>query len=179
MTATSYEQKLKQRYAGVRARLLSARPKPKLVTVEAPKASGVVVPVRPISHIVTYRPPEWKTHPHEHDWHVIEWRITLFKNMDTPRNYLRRRCEELGISVERVCGPQRQRWLVDIRQQLIHEIWAKFSLSTPQLGRLFGGRDHTTCLWAVRKIEARNRGEKLERGNGWKRETAPSPQLRK
>lgn len=57
-----------------------------------------------------------------------------------------------GISPQDITGRSRSRTIVEIRHEAIVEAHLKRpDLSSPQLGRLFGNRDHTTILYALRK----------------------------
>jgi len=59
-----------------------------------------------------------------------------------------------GVSLEEVQGPRRTRNFVRPRQMAMYRIIKERpDLSYPMVGRFFGGRDHTTVLHAVRKIE--------------------------
>ena len=61
-----------------------------------------------------------------------------------------------GISYAQVVGPGRSLQIVEARHTCILAVHrARPDLSFPQLGAIFGGRDHTTILFAVRKMEAR------------------------
>jgi chromosomal replication initiation ATPase DnaA len=71
----------------------------------------------------------------------------------TPHQYLRARCQQIGIDVEQVMGGDRHRWLAKVRQVLIWELWRLYAMSMPKLGRMFG-RDHTTIIYSIRKVEA-------------------------
>lgn len=71
----------------------------------------------------------------------------------TPHQYLRARCQQIGITMEQVMGSDRHRWLAKVRQILIWELWRLYAMSMPKLGRMFG-RDHTTIIYSVRKVEA-------------------------
>lgn len=66
--------------------------------------------------------------------------------------YILKRCEEERYSYEVVTGPNRKRDVTHFRQMLMWEIktTVKPSISLPELGRLFGGRDHTTALHGIR-----------------------------
>lgn len=58
-----------------------------------------------------------------------------------------------GISIEDVRGPHRARRIVAARHTCMYAIYKeRKDVSFPALGRFFG-RDHTSCLHAVRKIE--------------------------
>jgi chromosomal replication initiator protein len=59
----------------------------------------------------------------------------------------------LGYPVEQLCGKSRQRPLVTARQIAMYVFRQITDLSYPAIARLFGGRDHTTVIHAVDKIE--------------------------
>jgi chromosomal replication initiation ATPase DnaA len=59
-----------------------------------------------------------------------------------------------GVRWADLKGPRRTREFIIPRHLAMYEIYAqKRNMSLPMIGRLFGGRDHTTILSAVRKIE--------------------------
>jgi chromosomal replication initiation ATPase DnaA len=96
--------------------------------------------------------PQWKLGKMHFDAHVVEWGM---RHANPALAYLKDRCAELDILFRHIIGPGRRYAVVEIRHLLMWEIYEKFDLSLPQIGRLFGGRDHTTVLYAVNKIEAR------------------------
>ena len=59
----------------------------------------------------------------------------------------------LGFSVEALRGKSRQRPLVQARQTAMYVFRELTDLSYPSIARLFGGRDHTTVIHAVDKIQ--------------------------
>lgn len=60
-----------------------------------------------------------------------------------------------GVTIDDIKGPRRTKLFARPRQLAIYEVSRQRpDMSFPQIGRLFGGRDHTTCLHAVKKIEA-------------------------
>jgi chromosomal replication initiator protein len=59
----------------------------------------------------------------------------------------------LGFSVEALRGRSRQRPLVAARQTAMYVFRELTDLSYPSIARLFGGRDHTTVIHAVDKIQ--------------------------
>ncbi|WP_275078418.1 helix-turn-helix domain-containing protein [Rhizobium sp. AC44/96] len=64
-----------------------------------------------------------------------------------------------GISVNDVRFGRRTRKVCEPRAVAMYEVKKQRpDLSYPAIGRWFGGRDHTTVLYSVRKIEAQ-RGE--------------------
>lgn len=71
----------------------------------------------------------------------------------TAKEYVMRRSDELGVSFADIIGPRRRHDLIEARHQLIGEVYLRFpNLSLPQLGTLFGNRDHTSIYSALRKI---------------------------
>lgn len=86
-----------------------------------------------------------------------------------PAAFIRRRCKELSIPVEDMTGRKRARALIAARHQLIFDIRTGYPhLTMTQIGRLFGGMDHTSVLFALKKhgyeVGDRNRltPEKIE-----------------
>jgi hypothetical protein len=142
---------MERQYAARRARLMGkpvqeVRPQP----VEQPMPAIVLV----------YRDQNPK------DAHVRAWEYWKAEMGSPCRAYIKRRCEEMGVAYEAVIGPSRIQKFVDARQLLMYEIKTiiKPEISYPELGRLFGGRDHTSSLYSVRKVEAMKGGE---RGHAW------------
>jgi chromosomal replication initiator protein len=57
-----------------------------------------------------------------------------------------------GVSIEELCGPSRGRHLVMARQIAMYLCRELTGLSLPKIGAQFGNRDHTTVMYADRKI---------------------------
>lgn len=152
--------------AAVRARCLTlgAKPKPVLVVV-APKPAP---PVR------NYPKPIWKREPTLFEEHVIAYQVILrIREMQAHGeleviNFDRRSMLDItmevlvdypGISVNDVRFGRRSRKVCEPRAIAMYEVKKQRpDLSFPAIGRWFGGRDHTTVLYSVRKVEAM-RGE--------------------
>lgn len=64
-----------------------------------------------------------------------------------------------GVSAETMLSPLRTREAVSARRKAIYLAYRMSGKSLPEIGRRFGGRDHTTVLHAVRTIETRARAE--------------------
>lgn len=58
-----------------------------------------------------------------------------------------------GLEIDELVGPSRRRPLVQARQVSMYLHRELTELSYPRIGEIFEGRDHTTVLHAVRKIE--------------------------
>lgn len=128
-------------YAEVRARIMAAsKPKPKLV---------VSNPV-PEPEFITKKMPTWERERTFFDDHVNRWRMRV---VYTPTDWLRDRCKDLGVDIHFITGPQKGRKIAYTRFRLIWEMNERFQLSLPQLGRIFGGRDHTTIINALSRWE--------------------------
>lgn len=67
----------------------------------------------------------------------------------------------LGFDVEALRGKSRQRPLVTARQIAMYLFRDLTDLSYPSIARIFGGRDHTTVIHAVEKIQ-RQMGERKQ-----------------
>lgn len=130
----------------VRARIAAAAYRPK------PIKTDEVTIVRHVKKSEYWDVPTWKLQRTWFDDHVKRWQMRL---VSTPSDWLRDRCKDVGITYEVMTGHSRRRELVKIRQMLVWEAYNKFGMSLPQLGRMFGGRDHTTILHALRRHEGR------------------------
>ncbi|MGH9190796.1 MAG: chromosomal replication initiator protein DnaA [Acidimicrobiales bacterium] len=71
----------------------------------------------------------------------------------TPKIVLEATAEMFGLSIDDLCGKSRSRPLVTARQVAMYVLRQMTSFSYPAIGREFGGRDHTTVIHAVTKIE--------------------------
>lgn len=57
-----------------------------------------------------------------------------------------------GVPFEALAGPRRHKSLVRARWQG-YKVFRDAGLSLPEIGRCFGGRDHTTILHGLRELE--------------------------
>ncbi len=69
----------------------------------------------------------------------------------TPEIILEATAELFGLPIEQIIGPRRQRPLVKARQVSMYVFRELTDLSYPDIARIFGGRDHTTAIHAVKK----------------------------
>jgi chromosomal replication initiator protein len=58
-----------------------------------------------------------------------------------------------NVKLSDVKGPRRTKQLVTPRQIAMFLIRKHTTLSLPEIGKRFGGRDHTTVIHAVRKVD--------------------------
>ncbi|HEX2064863.1 MAG TPA: chromosomal replication initiator protein DnaA [Acidimicrobiales bacterium] len=72
----------------------------------------------------------------------------------TPAMIIDATCEQFGVSRDELCGPSRRRHLVTARQIAMYVFRQVTDASYPAIAKEFGGRDHTTVIHAVAKIEA-------------------------
>lgn len=102
--------------------------------------------------------PLWKQRETRFDAHVMEYRTWQADQVSPKRAYIRRRAVELGVTYDEVIGEGRSRSIVAARHLIVWEmkhLWPQ--ASWPELGRIMGDRDHTTILFAFRKMEAKMR----------------------
>lgn len=64
-------------------------------------------------------------------------------------------CDEYKVSLQDLLSARRAAHVVEARQVSMYLIKEVTLRSLPEIGRKFGGRDHTTVLHSVRKIAAR------------------------
>jgi chromosomal replication initiation ATPase DnaA len=70
------------------------------------------------------------------------------------KDLLAKFCLDHDITFAELCSLRRPRHLVALRDEAIRIVAdSRPDLSTPQIGRIFGGRDHTTILYALRKTK--------------------------
>jgi chromosomal replication initiator protein len=159
-----------QRYADIRKRLMG---KP----VKEEKAA----PVRIEQHIEIKRSrPLWRIKPMEFDDHVRLYRKIIRDYMAelsvemraaqhesamellpvTKKTPARDIIDDVlqhfpGVTWADLKGPRRCKAFVLPRQIAVYEVHRRRKdMSLPQIGRLFGGRDHTTALSSINKIKS-------------------------
>jgi chromosomal replication initiator protein len=67
-----------------------------------------------------------------------------------------------GVSVADLCSPRRSQDIVHPRQIAMYLCRELTDASLPRIGDSFGGRDHTTVLYAVNKITQKLREDRVE-----------------
>ncbi len=77
---------------------------------------------------------------------VIPW-----KHETVPRYIRRWVAFAHDVKVSDIDGPRRHRKLVKARQHVFYELRARTNLSSTQIGRICGKRDHTTVLHGIKK----------------------------
>jgi chromosomal replication initiator protein len=70
----------------------------------------------------------------------------------TPRVILEATAKAFGFTVDELCGASRRRPLVTARQIGMYVFRDLTDFSYPAIAREFGGRDHTTVIYAVEKV---------------------------
>jgi chromosomal replication initiator protein len=68
-------------------------------------------------------------------------------------------CRYYGVTHEEITGDKRTRRIVGPRQVAMYLSRELTDASLPQIGRAFGGRDHTTVMYAVQKVHDQMSGE--------------------
>jgi chromosomal replication initiator protein len=68
-------------------------------------------------------------------------------------------CRYYGVTHEEITGDKRTRRIVLPRQVAMYLSRELTDASLPQIGRAFGGRDHTTVMYAVQKVTDQMSGE--------------------
>lgn len=68
-------------------------------------------------------------------------------------------CEEMKVSLEELRGDSRRRDISQARQICMYLLRKYTQLSLPKIGQALGGKDHTTVLYAIEKIEAAKKAD--------------------
>ncbi len=71
----------------------------------------------------------------------------------TAASIIGKTAEYFGISIEELTGTSRSRVFVTARQIAMYLCRQLTDLSLPKIGEHFGGKDHTTVMYAVKKVE--------------------------
>jgi hypothetical protein len=140
-------------YMAVREKLWFTKPKA-VAPVE-------VVEPPPVVKVVYVRRPIWKRQEIDFDLHVLQYQSRMMNIACSPTMvYIQDRCRELGVSYADIIVHCRRREFVRPRQLIMWELRHNFNLSYPKIGSLFGKLDHTTVIWAVRRVDVlKARGE--------------------
>lgn len=64
-------------------------------------------------------------------------------------------CRKRGISINDFMSARRTKNVAMARQEAYWRAREETRASLPQIGRAYGGRDHTTILWGIRRHQAR------------------------
>jgi len=83
---------------------------------------------------------------------VLQHYVNPEPDQMTPERILLAVAERFGVSGEALCGPRRTRTVALPRQVAMYLTRQLTDLSLVEIGRLFGGRDHTTVLYACEKV---------------------------
>ncbi|KQQ39081.1 hypothetical protein ASF58_23355 [Methylobacterium sp. Leaf125] len=119
----------------VKARLMSAAPLRPVVVVEEPSAVTEGPTIEDVREAL--RPD------------VPNPRAMVFR----PREIMRAVAEHHRVTVAELKSERRTARIVTPRQLAMLAVWIECPVQTlPSIGRLFGGRDHTTVLHAIRKF---------------------------
>ncbi|MGQ9523766.1 MAG: chromosomal replication initiator protein DnaA [Armatimonadota bacterium] len=71
-----------------------------------------------------------------------------------PKDIQQAVCRELGVTMEELLGSSRRKAVVIARQIAMHLVRELTSASLPEIGRLFGGKDHSTVIHACSKAKS-------------------------
>lgn len=77
----------------------------------------------------------------------------------TPDNIIKEVCRYFRVQEDQIRGPSRSRDILNARQIAMYLIRSMTSLSLDETGKLFGGRDHSTTLNGVTKVENRMKND--------------------
>jgi len=84
---------------------------------------------------------------------VLKDLITLDDdNVISPTDIINRTADYFNVTIEDLYGSSRSQSLANARQIAMYLCRELTSLSLPKIGQLFGGRDHTTVMYAHKKI---------------------------
>ena len=131
-------------------------PKPKPFIRIAKKVETVDIPA------FLHLQPLWKKQHIFFDAHMYAWREELVDRACPLKAYIKRRAAQLGFTYGEMITRGRERDRIEAKHLIMWEIKriVKPDASFPEIGRLFGGMDHTSVMSAVKKID-RQKASKL------------------
>jgi hypothetical protein len=155
-----------QRAAAIKARLYGTPPRKVLPKPEAPAE-----PKKPAVIFKFVPPPQIAQHDaHVFAWYktecdrlgkrvsALEYKLGAYSDSGGNRVYaddiITKMCDYYGVSKIDIRSERRTRALVLLRHKMIWVVKKLTMLSYPQIGKHFGGRDHSSILFAERKIGA-------------------------
>lgn len=124
--------------------------------VPANDCTARIEDLRPYQPRMNRQPPEWKRQDTQFDAHVWLWREEMVARNSAPmKAYILRRSRELGFTYADIVSEKRFREIAAARQLIMWELKNNHSPSPslPEIARVFGGKDHTTVLHGIRKVE--------------------------
>ncbi len=116
-------------------------------------AAPVRRPVPELAVVPQIDPPLWQKLDIRFDAYIHAWGAWKALYERNAIRYLRARSIELGFTYPDLVIDDRRDSPVMARSILMWELKTYFNRSLAEIGRLFGGRDHSTVFYAIRKIE--------------------------
>lgn len=145
-------------YEAIRRRLMGPQPRPMMRPTPVPKAAPVqpqptpaqkvpvmMMPDAPRRDVIELNPDELDRLRQYQD--AVPVQAVKFKDIE------REICLAYRLSPLELWSSRRQQNLCDARQEAYYRLRHETSRSMPDIARRCGGRDHTTILHGVRKIE--------------------------
>ncbi|OGF14466.1 MAG: hypothetical protein A2W00_00055 [Candidatus Eisenbacteria bacterium RBG_16_71_46] len=86
---------------------------------------------------------------------VLQHYVNAEPDQMTPERILTTVAERFGVRCEQMCGARRTRTVALPRQVAMYLLRQLTDLSLVEIGRMFGGRDHTTVMYACEKVGLR------------------------
>lgn len=93
----------------------------------------------------------------QHDAHVNARAVFLLAQLTVRVRaipLIKEMCAAYGYSYDEICSQRKNRPLALARQKMMWVVKQLTLFSYPEIGRKFGGRDHTTAIHAIKKIDA-------------------------
>ena len=122
-----------------------------------PEQKPVVVEVKPpVKPVVIRANCEWMRMKIQFDAHVIAWRTHIFGNGHPLKSYVKQRAEEFGIPLDQLRNKfTRKQPISRARQMIAWEIKTGIMPSAcyPEIARILGGFDHSSIVFAVKKMK--------------------------
>lgn len=149
MTDLSTQAAQAQHYAPIRARLMNGPPKARSLPPAPPPE-----PVKVIQPFSSWPPVPLPMVEADRDWVFVASGNTE-STIQAIHRIMYEVCKKHNCTVYEAKSPQRYREIVACRQEICYRLKTETPISLPHIGRIMGGRDHTTILHSVRKHKQR------------------------
>lgn len=154
---TSYEQQLKQAHLARRARIAArAVPDKPIECLSASERMARLAKAASAAKTVPAIPKEWIERQIKIHKQYVPW-FRIVSDTEGPRpslSFIREVCSrKYGIPVADIISDRRDAKTTFARHVALYFAKKLTTWSYPEIGRRFGGRDHTTIIHAMRKIQ--------------------------
>lgn len=95
------------------------------------------------------------TELHERDWIDVSVGSGYSTRVKSSRFIIEMTAKKYRVSVAEIKGHRRDKFIVKARHECFYRLSKELGYSLPQIGKMLGGKDHTSVLSGIRRHEMR------------------------